>query len=271
MYLTFGFKVGEFCDVPRRESRFEHIACPEDRRHILLTHSFFVVYETHLRETRVDEIEKIEIGIIGFLVHENTISGNDIGFFRGGESYKKLGTVGFYDDFESIWKESGYFRMFDILLKGREFPENLRRFYKKYRFIVDIFYGLIGDIDIGNGIQTFYNNLRRRYPKIGRKEKYVTTGNDEKSSDEDKRKAKSILVLFQDIDNGIKIVESFFLSKKSEERSGSFVCFFCIKKIALLFFERCFFSEFSIFPVSNNPLYTIFQLSRSVHIAWRVH
>lgn len=161
--------------------------------------------------------------------------------------------------------------MLDILLKSSERLKNLARFYWEYRSTVDIFYRFIGDIDIGNGIQALDNNFWGGYPKIGRKEKDIKTWDDKKCSNEEKRKPKAIFVLIQNIDDGIKIIKSFFFSKKSEERRMSFGGFSRIKKIALFFLQRGFFSKFSIFPVSSNSLNTVSKASREVHIVWIVH
>lgn len=78
-------------------------------------------------------------------------------------------------------------------------------------------------------------------------------------------------VRFDDIRDGIEVVESFLLSKYREQ--GRVSCIFCLglEKIALLFLERYFFPELPVFPVSGEFLETILRLSHQVHIVWRVH
>ena len=151
--------------------------------------------------------------------------------------------------------------MFDVFLKSFEFINNFICFYGKNRYIVDVFYRFIGNIYISNGIQSFDDYFRWRYPEIGREKKYVTACNDKECSDEYERKSETILVLFQNIDNGIKIIESFLFLEESKKRNSSSGRFFRIEKIALFLFKRRFLSEFPIFPISGNSLDTILYLS----------
>ena len=76
--------------------------------------------------------------------------------------------------------------------------------------------------------------------------------------------------MLKNINNGIEIMEPFFFSKESKEGRVSSLGFPRIKKVALLFIKRYFFSKLSIFPISNTSLNAKSHLSYQVHTVWIV-
>lgn len=161
VHLALGFEIGEFRYVDGGEGGFEQIPRLEDEGHKFLRYPLLVVDEAHLRETRIDQVEEVQVCIVGFLVHENPITGHYIGFFRIGEPHEELGLVRLYDDFKSVREESRDIRVFDIFLETGEFGEDFVRFYGEYRHAIHVLYRLVGDIDIGDGIHPLDDDPRR--------------------------------------------------------------------------------------------------------------